>query len=35
MSGPVGLLAQRRGYIGLQAEYHEITFRSIKLKPLE
>ena len=25
----------RKGYIGLEAEYHEIAFRSIKLKPLE
>ena len=27
--------ALRKGYIGLEAEYHEIEFRSIKLKPLE
>jgi Domain of Unknown Function (DUF1080) len=26
---------QRKGYIGLEAEGHEITFRTVKLKPLE
>ena len=25
----------RKGYIGLEAEGHEITFRTVKLKPLD
>ncbi len=25
----------RKGYVGLEAEYHEITFRTVKIKPLE
>jgi hypothetical protein len=31
----IGGIALRRGYIGLEAEGYEITFRNVKLKPLD
>lgn len=31
----IGGIALRRGYIGLEAEGYEITFRTLKLKSLD